>query len=81
MAVSPGSDIIIRSRPALGNTQFIVLHGQSRQQIGGPFATLGEALVFASPCAAEAGGEVLYEALDERGRTTGTPIRLRLEPL
>jgi hypothetical protein len=73
------SEVVIRSRPTLDGAEFSVVDAKSLRSLGGPFALLSDAISFAvSQITAD--GRLLYEALDERGRTTGGPVLLRTIP-
>jgi hypothetical protein len=70
------SEVVIRSRPTLDGAEFFVVDAKSFRSLGGPFALLADAITFAvSKITSD--GRLLYEALDERGRTTGAPVLLR----
>ena len=77
MAASMSADVLIRSRPSSATTvEYVVADAASGQRLGGPFASLQEALT----CAREqsiAPGRILCESLDQRGRIVGSPMLLQ----
>ena len=78
MPHAPNPDVVIRSRVTVSGTEFIVVCGASARILGGPFTGMTEAVGFAAAQAAEAKTRILYEAHDERGRTLGERLLLRI---
>lgn len=72
------TDVVIRSRLLANGAEFVVYLAGAEQPLGGPFACLGEAVNFALGQASPP-ARLFYDALDECGRSIGTPMRLRLE--
>ena len=77
MAQASEPDVVIRSRLVLGGSEFMVVERCTSRTLGGPFPALSDALGFAM-ARSTAPGQVLYQALDERGRSTGEPMLLRM---
>lgn len=71
-------DVVIRSRLATGSAEFVVYIAGSDRLIGGPFASLADAVDCALAQTTQP-ARLFYEAFDERGRAIGAPMRLRLE--
>jgi hypothetical protein len=75
MAAPQAGDLVIRVQTNTLPTTYIVTDAQSRQVLGGPFASMAEAAIAASklvgPMAA-----VWQEHIDQRGRPLGPPQRL-----
>jgi hypothetical protein len=77
MAQNSGQDVVIRPRLTIEGTQFIVVCGNSARLLGGPFASMSEAVGFAAALPKEGTRRILYEAHDERGRSLGERLLLR----
>lgn len=72
------TDVVIRSRLVLRGAEFVVYLAGSDRLVGGPFTSLTDAVNCALEWSLQP-ARLFYEALDERGRTIGAPMRLRLE--
>jgi hypothetical protein len=77
MTQNSGQDVVIRSRLTIDGTEFIVVCGRSARLLGGPFATMTDAVGFAVALPKDGPRRILYEAHDERGRTLGERMLLR----
>jgi hypothetical protein len=80
MPQSSVPDIVIRSRACLDRAEFVVLCGDTTRVLGGPFQGMSDALGFAVAQAAAARTRVVYETHDERGRSVGERLVLRVAP-
>lgn len=71
-------DLIIRSRLLPGRTEFAVFEAGSEEPVGGPYGSLTEAVECVLAQGHPTSG-VFYQALDDKGRAIGAPMRLRFE--